>query len=138
MEKQEFECLTLCPLDGRYSGVKDALGEYFSEYALVKYRVFVEIQWLRFLIENVENDILAKFNHDDMDKLMAITNEFNLSVELPSNYTTYEFSQSDLKVSNIDYSDCLDGSKQTIITDTCSCPIQIYQSGVDRTHPKDI
>ena len=77
MEKQEFECLTLCPLDGRYSGVKDALGEYFSEYALVKYRVFVEIQWLRFLIENVENDILAKFNHDDMDKLMAITNEFN-------------------------------------------------------------
>ena len=25
MEKQEFECLTLCPLDGRYSGVKDAL-----------------------------------------------------------------------------------------------------------------
>ena len=26
MEKQEFECLTLCPLDGRYSGVKDALG----------------------------------------------------------------------------------------------------------------
>lgn len=77
MEKQEFECLTLCPLDGRYSGVKDALGEYFSEYALVKYRVFVEIQWLRFLIENVENDILTKFNHDDMDKLMAITNEFN-------------------------------------------------------------
>lgn len=46
----------------------------------------------------------------------SITNEFNLSVELPSNYTTYEFSQSDLKVSNIDYSDCLDGSKQTIIT----------------------
>ena len=31
MEKQEFECLTLCPLDGRYSGIKDALGEYFSE-----------------------------------------------------------------------------------------------------------
>ena len=22
MEKQEFECLTLCPLDGRYSGIK--------------------------------------------------------------------------------------------------------------------
>lgn len=77
MEKQQFESLTLCPLDGRYSGVKDALGEYFSEYALVKYRVFVEIQWLRFLIENVESDILAKFNHDDMDKLMAIANEFN-------------------------------------------------------------
>ena len=77
MEKQEFECLTLCPLDGRYSGVKDVLGEYFSEYALVKYRVFVEIQWLKFLIENVESDILAKFDVKDMDKLTAIASEFN-------------------------------------------------------------
>ena len=77
MEKQKFECLTLCPLDGRYSGVKDALGEYFSEYALVKYRVFVEIQWLKFLIENVESDILAKFDVKDMDKLTAIASEFN-------------------------------------------------------------
>lgn len=77
MEKQEFECLTLCPLDGRYSGVKDALGEYFSEYALVKYRVFVEIQWLKFLIENIKSDILAKFDVKDMDKLTAIASEFN-------------------------------------------------------------
>ena len=53
MDKQQFECFTLSPLDGRYAGIKDALGEYFSEYALVKYRVFVEIQWLKFLIENV-------------------------------------------------------------------------------------
>lgn len=77
MEKQEFECLTLCPLDGRYSGVKDALGEYFSEYALVKYRVFVEIQWLKFLIENVESDVLAKFDLQDMDKLTTISSGFN-------------------------------------------------------------
>ena len=77
MEKQEFECLTLCPLDGGYSGVKDALGEYFSEYALVKYRVFVEIQWLKFLIENVESDVLAKFDLQDMDKLTTISSEFN-------------------------------------------------------------
>ena len=77
MEKQEFECLTLCPLDGLYSGVKDALGEYFSEYALVKYRVFVEIQWLKFLIENVESDVLAKFDLQDMDKLTTISSEFN-------------------------------------------------------------
>ena len=77
MEKQEFECLTLCPLEGRYSGIKDALGEYFSEYALVKYRVFVEIQWLKFLIENVESDILAKFDVKDIDKLTAISSEFN-------------------------------------------------------------
>ena len=71
MEKQEFECMTLCPLDGRYSSVKDAFGEYFSEYALVKYRVHVEVQWLKFLIENVPSDVLAKF---DVTKMSDITN----------------------------------------------------------------
>lgn len=42
MDKQQFECFTLSPLDGRYAGIKDALGEYFSEYALVKYRVLLK------------------------------------------------------------------------------------------------
>ena len=45
MDKLEFESMTLCPLDGRYGKIKDQLADYFSEYALVKYRVFVEIQW---------------------------------------------------------------------------------------------
>ena len=54
MEKMEFECYTLSPLDGRYGFIKDELKEYFSEYGLVKYRVYVEIQWLKFLIENIE------------------------------------------------------------------------------------
>ena len=71
MDKQQFECFTLSPLDGRYAGIKDALGEYFSEYALVKYRVFVEIQWLKFLIENVESDVLSKFNKDFFSRLLS-------------------------------------------------------------------
>ena len=71
MDKQQFECFTLSPLDGRYAGIKDALGEYFSEYALVKYRVFVEIQWLKFLIENVESDVLSKFNKDFFCRLLS-------------------------------------------------------------------
>ena len=77
MERQVFESMTLCPLDGRYAGVKDALAEYFSEYALVKYRVFVEIQWLKFLIENVESDILKSFDQANMNQIEAIANNFN-------------------------------------------------------------
>ena len=53
MEKQQFECMTICPLDGRYAGIKESLAEYFSEYALTKYRVYVEVQWLKFLIETL-------------------------------------------------------------------------------------
>lgn len=77
MEKQIFESMTLCPLDGRYSGIKEALGEYFSEYALVKYRVFVEIQWLKFLIENIDNEILAKFDKNEMPRIESISKDFN-------------------------------------------------------------
>lgn len=77
MERQEFESMTLCPLDGRYSGVKESLQEYFSEYALVKYRVFVEIQWLKFLIENVENEILAKFDKSQMIEIENISHTFD-------------------------------------------------------------
>ena len=77
MQKQEFESFTLCPLDGRYSKIKDALGEYFSEYALVKYRVFVEIQWLKFLIENVECEVLSRFDLQDLPKIESIAKEFN-------------------------------------------------------------
>ena len=69
--------LTLSPLDGRYAGIKDALGEYFSEYALVKYRVFVEIQWLKFLIENVESNVLSKFDKDNLGQIEAISKDFN-------------------------------------------------------------
>lgn len=79
MEKLEFECMTLSPLDGRYGAIKDALGEYFSEYALVKYRVFVEIQWLKFLLENVESDILAKFDKADMERLLSISQDFSFA-----------------------------------------------------------
>ena len=34
------------PLDGRYAGQMDMLAEYFSEWALIRYRVMVEIEWL--------------------------------------------------------------------------------------------
>ncbi len=77
MKKNEFECMTLCPLDGRYSSIKDQLNEYFSEYALVKYRVYVEIQWLKFLIENVENEILSKFDISNMHQIEAIALQYN-------------------------------------------------------------
>jgi adenylosuccinate lyase len=35
----------ISPIDGRYRKTTEALGAYFSEYALIKYRVFVEIEY---------------------------------------------------------------------------------------------
>lgn len=37
----------ISPVDGRYRARTEALGAYFSEYALIRYRVLVEIRWLQ-------------------------------------------------------------------------------------------
>ena len=39
----------LSPLDGRYHTKLDALRPYFSEYALIKHRAWVEVEWLKAL-----------------------------------------------------------------------------------------
>jgi adenylosuccinate lyase len=46
----ELQPLTaISPLDGRYRKQLQHLDEYFSEYALMKYRLLVEIEYLFFL-----------------------------------------------------------------------------------------
>lgn len=48
----EFNVLTaVSPIDGRYHGKTEALANYFSEYALMKYRVRVEIEYFIALCE---------------------------------------------------------------------------------------
>ncbi len=39
----------ISPIDGRYRNKADALGAYFSEFALIRYRVLVEVRWLQCL-----------------------------------------------------------------------------------------
>ena len=39
----------LSPLDGRYGGKVDSLRPFFSEYALIRHRIRVEIEWLKAL-----------------------------------------------------------------------------------------
>ena len=41
----------ISPIDGRYRSQLQHLGEYFSEYALIKYRVEVEVSYFIFLAE---------------------------------------------------------------------------------------
>ena len=36
----------ISPIDGRYRGKTERLADYFSEYALIRYRIRVEIEYL--------------------------------------------------------------------------------------------
>ena len=48
----ELNILTaVSPIDGRYRGKTESLAGYFSEYALIKYRIFVEIEYFIALCE---------------------------------------------------------------------------------------
>ena len=50
------------PIDGRYRGKTESLANYFSEYALIKYRIRVEIEYFITLCE-LPLPQLADFNH---------------------------------------------------------------------------
>ncbi|AEV99354.1 adenylosuccinate lyase [Niastella koreensis] len=48
----ELKALTaISPIDGRYRHQVQHLDEYFSEFALIKYRVLVEVEYVRFLAD---------------------------------------------------------------------------------------
>ena len=59
------------PIDGRYHGKTEGLSDYFSEYALIKYRVRVEIEYFIMLCE-LPLPQLKDFNHDLFPRLRAI------------------------------------------------------------------
>ena len=51
-KRMELDVLTaISPIDGRYRGKTKALAAYFSEFALIKYRVQVEVEYFITLCE---------------------------------------------------------------------------------------
>ena len=51
-DNMKLDLLTaISPIDGRYRGKAEALAAYFSEYALIKYRVQVEVEYFITLCE---------------------------------------------------------------------------------------
>ncbi len=66
----------ISPVDGRYRGKTEPLADYFSEFALIKYRVRVEIEYFIALCE-LPLPQLANFDHSLFDKLRAIYQRFD-------------------------------------------------------------
>ncbi|WP_443963403.1 adenylosuccinate lyase [Prevotellamassilia timonensis] len=73
----DLDILTaVSPIDGRYRSKTEALAPYFSEYALMKYRVRVEIEYFITLCE-LPLPQLAAFPHDLFDKLRGFYQSFS-------------------------------------------------------------
>ena len=67
----------LSPLDGRYHGKVDALRSHFSEFGLIRYRVMIEIEWLKAL--SLESGIkeLPPFSAATVAKLDQLAAQFS-------------------------------------------------------------
>ena len=66
----------ISPIDGRYRGKTEPLAGFFSEYALIRYRVRVEIEYFITLCE-LPLPQLASFNHDLFPRLRNIYTAFD-------------------------------------------------------------
>ena len=66
----------ISPIDGRYRNKTQALADYFSEYALIRYRVRVEIEYFISLCE-LPLPQLEQFDHNLFKRLRDIYRDFN-------------------------------------------------------------
>jgi len=73
----ELDLLTaISPIDGRYRGKTETLADYFSEYALIRYRIRVEIEYFITLCE-LPLPQLAGFSHELFKPLRDIYRNFD-------------------------------------------------------------
>ena len=97
--------LSISPIDGRYSNKTSFLQNYFSEYALIKYRVYVEIKYfielakhkikpINEISENKLKDvekIIKNFNFDDAERIKEIEKSINHDVKAVEYFIKEEF-----------------------------------------------
>src|SRR5271170_2568628 len=95
----------ISPIDGRYRNTTAQLAQYFSEYALIKYRVFVEIEYFIALCEyplpQLQNfdkkvseklrDIYKNFNEEDAESIKVIEKTTNHDVKAVEYFIKKEF-----------------------------------------------
>ncbi len=102
----ELNILTaISPVDGRYRGKSEPLAGYFSEFALIKYRVFVEIEYFIALCElpipqlaAVDKaifprlrEIYSNFSLDDAERVKAIEKVTNHDVKAVEYFIKEQF-----------------------------------------------
>lgn len=66
----------ISPIDGRYADKTAALADYFSEYALIKTRIEIEIEYLIFLSDQSLKGI-GPFSENDKNSLRHIYQKFD-------------------------------------------------------------
>ena len=67
----------ISPIDGRYFQKTQVLGEFFSEFALIYYRLLVEIRWIESLAANPDIPEIQPLDQATKDYLQTLLTQFN-------------------------------------------------------------
>jgi len=70
--------LSITPIDGRYESQTKFLAIYFSEFALIKTRVEVEIEWLLLISNNKSLKFIPEVSSSQQKKVINIFKEFSI------------------------------------------------------------
>ena len=104
----ELDLLTaISPIDGRYRGKAEALANYFSEFALIRYRVHVEIEYFVSLCElplpqlkDIDKGVFVKlrkiygeFSEKDAKRIKEIENVTNHDVKAVEYFLKEKFDE---------------------------------------------
>jgi adenylosuccinate lyase len=74
------EALTaISPVDGRYRSRTRALADYFSEYALIRYRVRIEIEWYLALATSPAIDAIGPIDVPTIKRLRTLYQDFTIA-----------------------------------------------------------
>lgn len=74
----ENSLLAVSPLDGRYSSKVENLSQYFSEAALMRYRILVEIEWFIFLFNTLKLKGTRLLKTTELRILRSIYEDFDV------------------------------------------------------------
>jgi adenylosuccinate lyase len=69
----------LSPLDGRYHSKAARLADYFSEYGLIRYRVSIEIEWLKALCAAEALPEIQPLSAATISRLDELAKDFSIS-----------------------------------------------------------
>ncbi|WP_190600334.1 adenylosuccinate lyase [Candidatus Vesicomyidisocius sp. SY067_SCS001] len=72
------ELTAISPIDGRYFEKTEILSSIFSEFALIKYRVLIEVKWLQDMADNIDIKEVSSFSQEATKFLDDIITNFSL------------------------------------------------------------
>ena len=143
----ELNALTaISPIDGRYRGKTEPLAEYFSEYALIRYRVRVEIEYFITLCElplpqlkgfpvsaDTLRDIYRNFTEAEAQRVKDIEKVTNHDVKAVEYFIKEEFD----KIGGLDdYKEFIHFGLTSQDINNTSVPLSIKEALLDVYYPQ--